>query len=210
MKCLSAGTLQAYLDHELPEIEMRDAGAHVESCAGCRGRLAAIEETAKRVHAWLDVLTPEELAAPVRTVPRIPAVARPRQWRWIAVAAALVLAASAAAFITKHDRKFAVPTKVAAAPTVVRSAVVRDPEPQRVVPHRAVQVRKRVPSRHRDAQPAGNGFIALGDPDPMQIGVVVRMKVPIADTWLPGQTQEVAADLVIGEDGRARAIRFVR
>ena len=36
------------------------------------------------------------------------------------------------------------------------------------------------------------------------------MKVPIADTWLPGQTQEVAADLVIGEDGRARAIRFVR
>jgi hypothetical protein len=37
----------------------------------------------------------------------------------------------------------------------------------------------------------------------MQMGMVVRVILPISDA------REVAADLVIGEDGRARAIRFV-
>ena len=56
MKCLNPGTLQAYLDSELPEIEMRDIAAHVEACVVCRGRLADLEATAQRVHAWLDAL----------------------------------------------------------------------------------------------------------------------------------------------------------
>ena len=210
MKCLSPGTLQAYLDSELPEIEMRDISAHVEACVVCRGRLADLEATAQRVHAWLDALPSRDLVVPVETVTRILPIAGPTRWRWIAVAAGLVLAVSAAFFPANNHRKAAVPTKVALARTSVRSAAVRDPEPQPDAPHRVVRVRKRLPSPVRHAQPAGNDFIALGDPDPMQIGVVVRVKVPIADTWLPGQTQEVAADLVIGEDGRARAIRFVR
>src|SRR5208337_5042866 len=98
MKCLNAGTLQAYLDSELPEIEMRDISAHVEACVVCRGRLADLEATAQRVHAWLDALPSRDLVVPVETVTRILPIAGPTRWRWIAVAAGLVLAVSAAFF----------------------------------------------------------------------------------------------------------------
>jgi hypothetical protein len=42
------------------------------------------------------------------------------------------------------------------------------------------------------------------------MGIVVRTLVPVSDASTTGGVQEIAADLVIGEDGRARAIRFVR
>lgn len=211
MKCLHDGTLQAYLDRELPENEMRGAGAHVETCAVCRGRLAALEATAQRVHASLDVLTAGELAAPVEAMGPKAAAASPAPWRWIAVAAALVLAASAGLYLAANHRVQPIARKIAASPAV-RAVPVRETL-SRPVLRPSIRVRKRFPTRHPGAPLApapSNGFIALGDSDPMQIGVVVRVKVPVADTWFPGATQEVAADLVIGEDGRARAIRFVR
>ena len=56
------------------------------------------------------------------------------------------------------------------------------------------------------------GFMPLDDDDPVQIGVVVRMKVsPAALGFSTGTSgvEQVTADVVIGEDGRARAIRFL-
>jgi hypothetical protein len=58
-------------------------------------------------------------------------------------------------------------------------------------------------------RPALGNFVALDDADPMQMGLVVRVMLPFSDASLTGGPQEIAADLMIGEDGRARAIRFV-
>ncbi|HTQ53695.1 MAG TPA: hypothetical protein VMI94_04495 [Bryobacteraceae bacterium] len=62
-------------------------------------------------------------------------------------------------------------------------------------------------------QPAADapvqGFIGLAGADPIQIGMVVRVMVPVSDPAPDGTVQEIAADVVIGEDGQARAIRFV-
>jgi Putative zinc-finger len=57
-----------------------------------------------------------------------------------------------------------------------------------------------------------SGFIALDDGDPIQMGVVVRMNVSASSLGMSagtGGTDQIAADVVIGEDGRARAIRFL-
>jgi hypothetical protein len=60
--------------------------------------------------------------------------------------------------------------------------------------------------------PRLDDFLALDDGDPIQVGVVVRVMLPAsAFAAMPqtGATQVIMADLAIGEDGRARAIRFV-
>ena len=71
-------------------------------------------------------------------------------------------------------------------------------------------VRKRFPVHRQAPQPALDDFVPFDDADPMQMGMVVRVMLPVSDASLTGGAQEVAADLVIGEDGRARAIRLVR
>jgi hypothetical protein len=45
-------------------------------------------------------------------------------------------------------------------------------------------------------------FMALAGADPIQVGMVVRVMVPVSG-------RSLAADVVVGEDGRARAIRFI-
>ena len=53
-------------------------------------------------------------------------------------------------------------------------------------------------------------FCSTDDGEPMQMGMVVRVMLPVTDVSLTGGPQEVAADLAIGEDGRPRAFRLVR
>src|ERR1035437_7361681 len=71
-------------------------------------------------------------------------------------------------------------------------------------------VRKRFPVHRQAPQSALDDFVPFDDADPMQMGMVVRVMLPVSDASLTGGAQEVAADLLIGEDGRARAIRLVR
>ena len=70
--------------------------------------------------------------------------------------------------------------------------------------------RRRAPRAHRP-KPVSllDDFVAFDDADPIQIGMVVRVMFPVTGASFAG-AQEIAADLVIGEDGRARAIRFVQ
>jgi anti-sigma factor RsiW len=72
------------------------------------------------------------------------------------------------------------------------------------------------PQPARSAMPANAsglaGFVPLDDGDPVQIGVVVRMEVSPAAlgfSTAANGAEQVTADVVIGEDGRARAIRFL-
>jgi hypothetical protein len=67
-------------------------------------------------------------------------------------------------------------------------------------------------ARKSNPPPRLDDFVALDDGDPIQVGVVVRVMLPAsAFAAMPqaGATQVILADLVIGEDGQARAIRFV-
>jgi anti-sigma factor RsiW len=208
MKCLDEGTLQAYLDSELPEARMRRAAGHLEACAPCRDRLGRIEAAVGRLNAWLDALAQAGLPALDEAVPRIAAkTGGLLRWRWAAVALGGALAASVALFFA-NSRPHPEPARAAK-----REAGMHKPQAPSVVYRagpRGHPVRKRFPVHRQAPQPALDDFVPFDDADPMQMGMVVRVMLPVSDASLTGGAQEVAADLVIGEDGRARAIRLVR
>ena len=189
MKCVDTGTLQAYLDRELAEPRLARVAAHVKDCAACGARLERVEAADRQMRARLDLLEMPG-SAPVLVVRR-----SGFGWRWAAVAAALALAV-ALFFAIRHPA----PQRQA-----VRAAI-QAPAAQPVAPAPLPVPRKRV-RRHRPA-PTNDEFVPLDDADPIQIGMVVRMALPVwnASTGV----REIAADVIIGEDGRARAIRFVR
>lgn len=205
MKCPDEGTLQACLDGELTEARMRSAAGHLEACAACRDRLGRLEATAGRVNAWLDALAPEGLPA-AESVPRIAPRAAGVRWPWAAAALAGALAASVALFFANPPapKKQAHIQKPQAPLTDVRGSTDSAPDGAATVRGRSV------PARRPEPLPALDDFVPLDDADPMQIGMVVRVMLPVSGASLPGGTQEIAADLVIGEDGRARAFRFVQ
>jgi len=193
MRCLDEGTLQAYLDSELTEAQMQHAADHLGACAACGGQLARLQDTAARVSALLDLLPAPDAMA------QLPSTRTAVRRRWAAAGlAAAAIAASIALFVAGHRPTLKTPplAKKETAPVLA---------PAVAVPVRTARVAQ--PKRARPPilkqPPAMDDFVLLGDADPMQLGMVIRVMVPISDA------QEIAADLVVGEDGRARAIRFV-
>jgi anti-sigma factor RsiW len=189
--CLDEGTLRAYLDGELAEAQVSRADAHLAQCADCRSRLERMETALRRVGELLNALAPEDLVA-IRT--------SARGWRWAVGALASAVAAAIVLFLASSK-----PAGVAR-PVVAR----KDVSALTSQPVRQVAARKRARVRHRRAaEPQAEEFVALAGADPMQMGMVVRVMVPVSGLSLDGAVREIAADVVIGEDGRARAIRFV-
>ena len=58
MSCFDEGTLRAYLDRELPTRQSDAVARHLGACAGCRERLAEVEENARVAGANLTALAP--------------------------------------------------------------------------------------------------------------------------------------------------------
>ena len=181
--CLDEGTLRAYLDDELAGSQAGRAAGHVENCADCGVRAERMRTAIRRVDELLDALAPEDLAAIGRTRP---------DWRW--VAGGVLAAALAAVIVLIFAASWALHVPP---PAVTQAAAIAPPQPvfQNVV-SRAAHVRH----HHQRPERGMDEFVPLAGADPMQVGMVVRVV-------LPG-VREIAADLVIGEDGRARAIRF--
>jgi hypothetical protein len=199
MKCLDQGTLQAYLDRELPG--MHHAASHLEGCATCRDRLGRLRTTVERVNACMDSLAPPDPLV-VEAIPRIAARSAGRHWRWATVALAGGLM-GLALFLSKAPRaKRVAHVQKPAPPVALLAATVREPSPH-IKP-------ARVRARRPRPQPTLDDFVALDDADPMQMGMVVRVMLPLSDASTIGGAQEIAADVMIGEDGRARAFRLVR
>ena len=184
MKCPNEGKLQAYLDGE-----QAGAADHLQVCAACRARLARLEATAARVNAWMDALGDGEVCEAGYSSP------------------ALAAAASIALFFaTAPARKKPGAPVVQAKVTPSVAPAVPVVTPRKPVARTARRIRrppKPLPSPNDD-------FVALDDGEPMQMGMVVRVMLPVTDVSLTGGPQEVAADLAIGEDGRPRAFRLVR
>jgi len=189
-QCWSEGELRAYLDGELPSRDMERAGAHLSQCDACGRLLAELEVRAELVVNWMQAL-PEPLA-PVR-VPPVPRRAMAVR-RWVSSAAAIAAALVLGAMFTPRRVDKATNLPPPQAPAVAVPA----PPPAAVKP----AIIRRVP-RPRSAPPKPKPqiqyYVALDD-EPIETGLVVRV-------GLDGG--QIPADVIVGPDGRARAIRLV-
>jgi len=186
-QCWSEGELRAYLDHELSARDMERVAAHIHECSGCEGVCVELAERASRLRDWMDALPDAD--APVR----IPAAPRRVQTgrRWAGVAAGLA-AASLLGVVLLPKRggeivvapKAVLPKSPVPAPPPVNPAIIR-----REIP-RAAPVKPK---------PQVQYYVAL-DNEPIETGLVVRVGL---------NGGQVPADVIVGPDGRMRAIRLV-
>ena len=187
MQCWSEGELRAALDGELPPRDMERVAAHRKECAACAALWADLEGRAARVSELLAALPEPEPAAQIPHVPR----RAPAGWRWAAAVAAVAASlAIALALLPKRAERALVHAPAQAAPHMA--------PPPPVAP----AIIRRAPRKGAPAvkpKPKIEYYIALDD-EPIETGLVVRV-------GLDGG--QVPADIIVGPDGRAHAIRLV-
>ena len=177
--CHPDGDLRAYIDGELPAASLRQLAAHLEVCPNCRERHRELSHRAARVSALMESLSD---AAPVAPAP--PALPSRRRWPLVALPLAASLAIAFLAALKHH------PIQRTAPPPAPIAALKADAP--------VVQPRPKV--RHiKPRTPPPQEFVRLDD-EPFETGTLVHMAA--ADGNLE-------ADLIIGPDGRAHAIRVV-
>ncbi len=186
-QCWSEGELRAYLDHELPSRDMERVAAHIQECSGCGGVFLELTERAKRLRGWMDALP--EADAPVR-IPPAPRRLQTRG-RWAGAAAGFAAAVLLGVVLLPKRGgeivvmpRVVVPKSPASGPPAVSPAIIRRETP------RAVPVKPK---------PQVQYYVAL-DNEPIETGLVVRVGL---------NGGQVPADVIVGPDGRARAIRLV-
>lgn len=203
-RCFEDGALRAFADGELPVEQLQEVAGHLEICPACSERHRELSQRAARVYG---------LMAGLSEVGPVPApLARPRRRWWLA---ALPLAAALAiAFVLLPHRAPVRPTTVAQATMPSALLQTAAPAARPAVSHPVGGMRRpdefgSVSALH----PVGTGkrraarrpaspeeFLRLDD-EPIETATIVRVS---ADS---GALQ---ADLIIGPDGRAHAIRVVR
>lgn len=212
--------------------------SHVEQCAACAALMARERQLSRGLRALaaataadgpsdalgrrlLDVFAEQE-AMPRRMAAR-------RATGWMRAAAAVLLAGVAAAWwwSARGEPATDSPTEVVQADAskpepVPAPGVARTDDSPRRSPVVAASHRPRA-SRHRTT-PASSvvwpvGFVAIpgadGLPD-FESGQIIRMEIPLSSLPTYGieilpdaQRSPVEADLLVGQDGQARAIRLV-
>jgi hypothetical protein len=157
----------------------------LKECAGCGEACAELEARAARISMLLGAL-PE--AEPVRQLPSLPRRSR-AGWRWAAgaVAAALVVVFL---WMPKRTEQVAMATPAPAAPQARRALVAPPAAVKPAIIRRVVPVKPKAQVDY---------YVKLDD-EPIETGIVVRV-------GLDGG--QVPADVILGPDGRARAIRLV-
>ncbi len=145
--------------------------------------------------------------------------ARVRRMIWYgALAAALILAVAPVAQLWRGAPE-PVPVRLAAIPPAPVSPIGVQRGPEQAVRAAAKRrSRQSLPVRPPAPEEVASGFIPVVDvPAPIERGAIVRVRVPrsaMASFGLPETFERPAgtiqADVLLGEDGVARAIRFVR
>jgi hypothetical protein len=213
----------------------REGVAHAEVCARCARRLANEQRLSRTVAAA--VAEDRARVAPPRVEKFLLAALRERRaaspqrrQAWVArvavgaLAAVLILAAMLALRKPEVPRAVQVksepprlqpPPEDFKAPAPVYRAVRRPPV-------RTQSASRRKTARHPKAEPVNREVMTdfipvVYDPEPIERGRVVRVRLPrstLADFGLPMNEQHagepINADVLLGEDGVARAVRFVR
>jgi anti-sigma factor RsiW len=228
------GVLLRAIDQELAPRQTGQVKQHLEACPFCRERLERLRRITARIaeheHDGLEAGPAAAQAERERFLARLDQEPerqsrRPRWLPWVLAPAAVSLGVLVclALWTTRHPRPVAVqairskPAEVAPvitkkSATPVKPAGVYRTAKKRAHPERAVAA----------AAPAeiATPFFALPFSDaslPLAQATVIRVELPrsaLALTGLPvdedRRNERVDADLVVGADGLARAIRFVR
>lgn len=189
-ECWAEGDLRSYLDGEMPPAERELAAAHFEECAECRGRYAELAERAARVGSLMAALSEPAAVAgehgvrqeTVHRLKHVPAAV-------LALAAALAIG-----FVMLPKRGAPGVESLAKAPMAVAPAGVAEAEPVAAAP---AVVRR--PNRMPRPMPRADYYFSL-DGEPIETGTVMRVGVENGD---------LQAELILGPDGRAHAIRMV-
>jgi hypothetical protein len=201
---------------------------HAEDCAYCRARLAAARLLSLKLGALAK--NDENLQAPTRVEASLLEAFRERTHRrsrvwwslgWAGAAAALAIAAW---LLSEHPWRSSESTA-----GLKIQAVAPDVRPHSISPAATVKGSNEAaethargerprPVRHRSPVDEAGEFIALSSPSyPVGDGMVVRVELPRSAPALVGLpisdgnvSGTVTADVVLGQDGMARAIRFVQ
>ncbi len=206
--CMDEGKLRASLDRELPEKEARLISRHLLECLTCRKRLEQLRSTAAVVLAAIGSLppvaedagrSPDAALARVLSVPgrRTP----PSRLQVSLACAGLVLVALV---ITVAERR-----SIAPAVSEARKSATdgRDEPPSAMLP--GLKDDGTVAADLSDSA----DYLPLDDGEPLQMGFVVRMSLPasVLTPWSGSiNAEEIKADVILDEAGRARAVRFLR
>jgi hypothetical protein len=188
--CLKTGILQAHLDGEPVSAKIWE---HVDQCAKCAKRLESMRSTASDVDALLDLISQEPV--PAFQIAR----SHRRAWRGVAIGA-LAAAVLLAILLTHRPRQPQIP--------VVENRVemaASEPAPVASVPTAPPQRKRRAPTQVEY-------FWALRDMEqPIQLGTVVPVSLPasLLDAAAP-ESARIQAEVLVGDDGRPQAIRFLQ
>jgi len=215
-----------------------DASEHLEGCAGCRAMAHAEDELSRCFAMARDSApkVPASLDASVMAAYRQRKVAVADRHRllkplaWSALAAGLMLAAillvshrGSRAPVPDNASRTTEPPRVTqpALPLPERAAAKAEPPARPKVARAHVQAHrnepKAAPAEVAERRAPSNGFQNLMYCDPLSCGgamQVIRIQVPAGaidqvPAWRPSNGM-VQADVVVGSDGIARAIRIVR
>lgn len=221
MQGLNCGALRAHLIDLargvcLDEGERRSLAAHLEACPDCAREL---EEQRRLTAALREVAlaadVPAHDAVPARLLAEFDAVNRTRRrWaaRWLPVAAGVV----AAAVLAGYWWMPAPQTLPLSAPRVQAPPALRW---QAAAPRRARVARRAPRSTAAPLRAAAQPFVFIPYTIPLapeERTEVIRMDLPVAALIGAGLPLQVAdpgahaqADVLVGEDGRARAVRLI-
>lgn len=215
----------------MPAGTRADALQHAETCPRCRVRLAAARVLSLELRAL--AADDQSMQAPAPVEAMLLAAFRERNrrrstaWTWLRWAGAAAAVAAVAFWLTaERPWEQVVVSGPAARIQAARSPAAAQPVSQNAGAKRdnevAIKSSPRGRSRSnpsRAAANASNEFIALtygGSSYPVGDSMVVRVELPRSAPMLVGLpvgggdiSGTVTADVVLGQDGVARAIRFV-
>jgi hypothetical protein len=196
--CWSEGELRASLDHEMPARDLERVAMHIRECVRCAEVYEELAGRASRIGTSLEALAE---TAPVQVRPWGRRNYLPHHW----VGAAAGVAAAFTFAVTVAPRRVSPPQLPAPPPFVepVARPIRSVPIVQHHLASRRLVARQAPARRQPPARSRVEDFVALDD-QPIEAGVVVRVNLDDA-----ANGGRIPADLILGMDGRPRAIRFV-
>jgi hypothetical protein len=224
--CLKEETLQAYHDGELPVKARGPVRAHLIGCASCSAVAFGIEKQLADIGSALSAdlsqsVPTVRLRAHIHELMAFPVPAESsvmeRLWPalWVAVSALVIVA-----FMTSHapKRRVADSPPPAHAPAHAEDALATHQTTVVTVSQPLRQRHRARASNNTSAEPVTQ-FFPLLEPGgmPTESLRLVRIELPKSAMAELGLTIDpetagrlVTADVILGDDGLARAIRFVR